>query len=411
MSQGFTKGTPIDTDPTLSLNSDIVVPSQKAIKDYVDTGLASKVPSTRNITINGLTQDLSADRTWTVTTSPGVFTSSIGVDTNDLNASITSDGILTITPTTNLKITGLQGGAAGRSITLFNGSANYTLFIEHNSSSSTATNRIFNPDRNFMVLLPQESLTLTYRSDLSLWYTQRLGLATQFDYFSDFLVAGVSGNSGNLDCWAQLGAGTPNTAAFAIRTGVLGMTLPATANNYIHIGTATATTTSMGDAVASVSRFMCTRVAVAQLPVVTTRDYELKLGFLLAKNASYLANSGAFWYLDRNFANWQCITTPSAAGQTIVDSGIPATAGTGASNFLHLGVVQLVGPSGGSVVANCCFFAVDSNGTISFGSRLQTTNLPTQGYDVSADLFRVATGTSGNMLYIDYLGYKGNALR
>ena len=35
MSQGFTKGTPIDTDPTLSLNSDIVVPSQKAVRSYV----------------------------------------------------------------------------------------------------------------------------------------------------------------------------------------------------------------------------------------------------------------------------------------------------------------------------------------------------------------------------------------
>ena len=41
MSQGFTKGTPIDTDPTLSLNSDIVVPSQKAVKTYVDGGLSN----------------------------------------------------------------------------------------------------------------------------------------------------------------------------------------------------------------------------------------------------------------------------------------------------------------------------------------------------------------------------------
>lgn len=43
MSQGFTKGTPIDTDPTMSLNSDIVVPSQKAVKTYVDGGLSDKV--------------------------------------------------------------------------------------------------------------------------------------------------------------------------------------------------------------------------------------------------------------------------------------------------------------------------------------------------------------------------------
>lgn len=42
MAQGFTRGTPIDTDPTLSLDSDLVVPSQKAIKDYVDTGLNTK---------------------------------------------------------------------------------------------------------------------------------------------------------------------------------------------------------------------------------------------------------------------------------------------------------------------------------------------------------------------------------
>ena len=36
MAQGFTKGIPIDTDPNLSLNSDLVVPSQKAIKTYLD---------------------------------------------------------------------------------------------------------------------------------------------------------------------------------------------------------------------------------------------------------------------------------------------------------------------------------------------------------------------------------------
>jgi hypothetical protein len=42
MSQGFTRGLPIDTDPNLSLDSDLVVPSQKAVKDYIDTGLNTK---------------------------------------------------------------------------------------------------------------------------------------------------------------------------------------------------------------------------------------------------------------------------------------------------------------------------------------------------------------------------------
>lgn len=35
MSQGFTRGIPISTDPTMSANSDLVVPSQAAIVAYV----------------------------------------------------------------------------------------------------------------------------------------------------------------------------------------------------------------------------------------------------------------------------------------------------------------------------------------------------------------------------------------
>ena len=35
MAQGFTRGVPIDTDPTMSLDSEIVVPSQSAVRDYV----------------------------------------------------------------------------------------------------------------------------------------------------------------------------------------------------------------------------------------------------------------------------------------------------------------------------------------------------------------------------------------
>jgi len=42
MAQGFTRGTPIDTDPNLALDSDLVVPSQRAVKDYIDTGLNTK---------------------------------------------------------------------------------------------------------------------------------------------------------------------------------------------------------------------------------------------------------------------------------------------------------------------------------------------------------------------------------
>lgn len=40
MSQGYTKGTPIDTDPTLSANSNLVTPSQAAVVVYVNNQIA-----------------------------------------------------------------------------------------------------------------------------------------------------------------------------------------------------------------------------------------------------------------------------------------------------------------------------------------------------------------------------------
>jgi hypothetical protein len=52
MAQGFTRGVPIDTDPTLSADSDLLVASQKATKAYVDTELLSKQDSI-NLTTTG----------------------------------------------------------------------------------------------------------------------------------------------------------------------------------------------------------------------------------------------------------------------------------------------------------------------------------------------------------------------
>jgi len=39
MAQGYTKGIPISTDPTMSANSDLVVPSQAAIVAYINSVL------------------------------------------------------------------------------------------------------------------------------------------------------------------------------------------------------------------------------------------------------------------------------------------------------------------------------------------------------------------------------------
>ena len=60
MSQGFTKGVPIDTDVTLSTNSNLLVPSQYAIKTYVDTADAT-LQTNINAKQNQITATTSAD--------------------------------------------------------------------------------------------------------------------------------------------------------------------------------------------------------------------------------------------------------------------------------------------------------------------------------------------------------------
>jgi hypothetical protein len=70
MAQGTTRGIPIDTDPLLANDSDLLVPSQKAVKAYADTKepALGYTPATdaRTLTINGTSQDLTSNRTWNV---------------------------------------------------------------------------------------------------------------------------------------------------------------------------------------------------------------------------------------------------------------------------------------------------------------------------------------------------------
>lgn len=51
--QGSTKGVPIDTDITLSLNSDLVVPSQKAVVSYLNSKIAGTTNYISKFTASG----------------------------------------------------------------------------------------------------------------------------------------------------------------------------------------------------------------------------------------------------------------------------------------------------------------------------------------------------------------------
>ena len=59
MAQGTTKGVPIDTDVALTANSDILVPSQKAVKTYTDTKVSSVIGTSPIISSGGTTPSIS----------------------------------------------------------------------------------------------------------------------------------------------------------------------------------------------------------------------------------------------------------------------------------------------------------------------------------------------------------------
>jgi hypothetical protein len=124
MSQGFTKGTPIDTDPTLSLNSDIVVPSQKAVKSYLAANYQPTLVSGTNIkSINGNSLLGSGDLivggssgVFGISNASGVYTyyatltlamaAAVSGQTIQMFANVTETGAVTITLKNGVNING-----------------------------------------------------------------------------------------------------------------------------------------------------------------------------------------------------------------------------------------------------------------------------------------------------------------
>ena len=116
MSQGTTKGVPIDVDGTLSADSDVLVASQKATKTYADTKQAQLngtgfVKATGTTISYDNTTYLSSISSSDVTTALG-FTPYNSTNPNNYISSITSSNVTTAlgyTPVTNARTITING--------------------------------------------------------------------------------------------------------------------------------------------------------------------------------------------------------------------------------------------------------------------------------------------------------------
>jgi len=140
MSQGFTRGVPIDTDPNLAANSNLLVPSQAAVIAYVNahTGAAATTGPTiytldgtllnnRTVFLGGYTLNFANSSTG------NYFQITPGTQTVDINYSISGTGpsnYFTNLSTDVLTVTGtidFAGGVSSNSLVVSNGTNNATL--------------------------------------------------------------------------------------------------------------------------------------------------------------------------------------------------------------------------------------------------------------------------------------------
>ena len=169
MAQGFTRGTPIDTDPNLALDSDLVVPSQKAIKDYVDTGLNTK-QDTLTLTTTGTSGAATLIGATLNIPQYGGGSNSIGELTGDVTAgpATTPSESVASTLKTNLRIGSCgvtfdgQGGVISNNKTAYvqipyNGTLTSWTLVANTSGSCTVT--VFKDTfANFPPLTPSDNI-------------------------------------------------------------------------------------------------------------------------------------------------------------------------------------------------------------------------------------------------------------
>jgi hypothetical protein len=136
MAQGFTRGVPIDTDPTMSLDSEIVVPSQSAVRDYVANNAV--IP---NAPISGATKTkITYDSKGLVTSGADIVAADIS-DSTDVGRNLVK--LTNPSQITYLRINANNSVTALTASQLNNDLGNYRVVLGSDVTSTVASTALF----------------------------------------------------------------------------------------------------------------------------------------------------------------------------------------------------------------------------------------------------------------------------
>ena len=417
MSQGFTRGVPIDTDPTLSLDSDLVVPSQKAIKAYVDNQdalLVSGVTATAPLTSSGgttpvISTSMSTDKLIgrgtagtgvmeEITLGNGLDLAATTLNVTNIDPAVlavtetsarldnwaptgwpgTTDKIKVIQLTANYTdkvqiISGLGSGVAGRTVTISNLSTDNLVILESNSTSSLAANRFKFLGRSAYFLFPGDDITFIYNG--TQW--SQLGGSQKNGHMSFDDMHGAANQASPVTYFGETGIGVANGTGAIIRNdnntsngfGTITFTTGTLANN-------SGTIKSMGRSgfftnTGVYSKYcVVSRIRLDQLPTAA-QDFIFGVGISAGGNTNGITTSGSMsWYASNGNAFWRNYSSNTA--NTLITDTTTSLAVT--TNTIVLGTYH---PNN---LGDCVFFYSDDGGTV---------------YNVSSRFVRVSNNYAG----------------
>lgn len=386
------------------------------------TAAATYVPLTRNITINGVTQDLSADRTWTV--SAGDLPVITATTTNQREDNWSPTGwpgsvvkVIEFAPTYSNNVVclgGLASGAAGRIVTIVNTSTDQLIIFEHESTSSTSTNRFKMQQQCAFFLLPGRDITFLYNGTRWSQFNSANNFGG-FDFVDDFTQSSQNGSAGTVT--TQVSTALFNTVAAGTAAAVAGdANIKEFGSTRFRTGTTTTGSIRAAIDIRNSSNGFWTSAVGNNFPLVTLTKVKIDVLPTIAQDfRCYIGHNygtvaqitsavypGYYWYAPdatSGLTTWQNVSTNDTGGTTLTtNTGIPLS-----TSWIYLGLFT-IGNRG-----DLTYFYSTDGVVYQVASKYSWTTGAFGGRPFIG--INKTLGTTDRVLYVDWFGTGFNLLR